>query len=123
MSGSSFLLDTNVILYLLSGNKTIADILPDSHLYVSFISQLELLGYKEITLKEQGLVKQFLQEVIIVDITEDIKNVTIDLKQRYSIKLPDAIIAATAIYLDIPLLTADKGFSKIEALNLALYEE
>lgn len=38
-------------------------------------------------------------------------------------KLPDSIIAATAIYAEITLLTADKGFLKISELNLALYEE
>jgi predicted nucleic acid-binding protein len=37
--------------------------------------------------------------------------------------LPDSIIAATSIVLEIPLLTADKGFRKINKLNLALYEE
>jgi predicted nucleic acid-binding protein len=37
MSGSSLLIDTNIALYLLSGNKTIAEILDGSTIYVSFI--------------------------------------------------------------------------------------
>jgi predicted nucleic acid-binding protein len=44
------------------------------------------------------------------------------LKKKYSIKLPDAIIAATAIWYKIPLITADKGFEKIEELELILLE-
>lgn len=38
------------------------------------------------------------------------------------VKLPDAIIAASAIYLDIPLLTVDTGFTKIKDLDLVLIE-
>ena len=42
MSGASFLLDTNVVLYLLSGNKTIADTIDGAQIYVSFVTELEL---------------------------------------------------------------------------------
>jgi len=42
--------------------------------------------------------------------------------QQVSVKLPDAIVAATAIYLDLPLLTADMGFNKIPHLKLILLE-
>lgn len=123
MNGNSFLLDTNIVLYLLSGNTTVEEIIHGSQLYVSFVTQLELLGYKGITAKEQQHIKNFLGECIIVDITEEIKKNTISIKQKHQVKLPDSIIAATASFLEIPLLTADKGFAKITALNVALYEE
>ncbi len=123
MSGNSFVLDTNIVLYLLSGNSTVAEIVDGSQTYVSFITQLELLGYKGISSKEQQKVKAFLADCIIVDITEEIKKNTIAIKQKYHIKLPDSIIAATAQFLDIPLLTADKGFSKLGDMNIALYQE
>lgn len=45
MSGPNFLIDTNIALYLLSGNTTIAEIINGSQVYISFITQLELLGY------------------------------------------------------------------------------
>jgi hypothetical protein len=38
-------------------------------------------------------------------------------------KLPDSIMAGTAMFLEIPLLTGDKGFSIITSLNIALYKE
>ena len=53
MSGANFLLDTNIVLYLLSGNKTVADIIDGAQIYVSFVTELELLGYKGITPKDQ----------------------------------------------------------------------
>ena len=60
---------------------------------------------------------------IIIDINEEIKKTTIQIKQKHQIKLPDSIIAATTLFIEIPLLTADKGFKKINKLNLALFEE
>jgi predicted nucleic acid-binding protein len=123
MSGNSFLLDTNIVLFLLSGNQTIADIIDGEQIYVSFITELELLGYKEISTKEHLKIKGFLKDCIIVDINEEIKQHTISIKQKYAIKLPDSIIAATALFLETPLLTGDKGFNKISILNIALYEE
>lgn len=123
MNGNSFLIDTNIALYLLSGNKGLVDILQGSQLYVSFVTQLELLGYKGITAKEQQQARKFLSDCIIVDITEEIKKTTINIRQKHQVKLPDSIIAATSVFLDIPLITADNGFSKISHLNLLLYQE
>ena len=123
MSGNSFLLDTNVVLYLLSGNKTITTILDGTQPYISSITQLELLGYKGISQKDLQVVKEFLKECIIVDITEEIKKHTIAIRQKHKVKLPDSIIAATAMFLEIPLFTADKGLSKISNLTIALYSE
>jgi len=36
--------------------------------------------------------------------------------------MPDAIIAATARYLNIPLLTADKAFSQINEIDCFILE-
>jgi predicted nucleic acid-binding protein len=44
----------------------------------------------------------------------------IELRQQIKIKTPDAIIAATSQYLQIPLVTADKGFKNILGLELIL---
>ena len=54
--------------------------------------------------------------------TMRIKKTTIGLKQKYNIKIPDAIIASTSIYLEIALITADKGFKKIQEIDLQLLE-
>ena len=59
MNGPNFLIDTNIALYLLSGNTTIAEIINGSQVFISFITQLELLGYKGISKKEQVAVKNF----------------------------------------------------------------
>lgn len=50
----------------------------------------------------------------------EIKAQTINLRKKYKIKLPDAIIAATAITYELPLVSADQGFSQIEELDFIL---
>lgn len=64
-----------------------------------------------------------LENFVIIDINNRIKQEVINLRRSYPIKLPDCIVAATAIYMDFPLITADKGFNKIEELNLMIYEK
>ena len=123
MNGRSFLVDTNIALYLLGGDVTIANILDSSTIYLSFITQLELLGYSGISASEQKKVKSFINDCVVVDITEEIKIKTITIRQNYKLKLPDCIIAATAQFLDIPLLTADKDFMKIKNFNITFYED
>ena len=51
-----------------------------------------------------------------------IKDISIDLRRNYKLKLPDAIIAATAIFLGIPLISADGHFDKIEDLVFIKYQ-
>ena len=46
MNGNSIFIDTNIILYLLNGDDTIAELLRSKDIYVSVISELELLSYQ-----------------------------------------------------------------------------
>jgi hypothetical protein len=48
MSGNSLLIDTNIILYLLNGDKTLSKLLDGKKIFVSFISELEVLGFKQL---------------------------------------------------------------------------
>jgi predicted nucleic acid-binding protein len=57
MNGNSVLLDTNIVLYLLNGDKILADILYRKKLYLSFINQLELLSFRGITEKQLNEIK------------------------------------------------------------------
>ncbi len=44
MNGSKLLLDTNIVLFLLGGDKILAQEVNSKNYYVSFITELELLG-------------------------------------------------------------------------------
>jgi len=123
MSGNSILVDTNIILFLLGGDKTIIPLLQDKKMFVSFITQLELLSYNKLKQKENNKIKEFLSECTIVDINSKIKEFTINIRRKHLIKLPDSIIIATSLYLNIPLISADSQFNKIKEADLILYQK
>lgn len=122
MNGNDIVLDTNIILYLLNGNDELASILNQMKLYVSVITEIELLGYQEISIDDKVKIKYFLSECVIVPLNDEIKNLCIAIKQTSKVKTPDAIVAATSIYNQIPLISSDKGFEKIQDLDLFLYK-
>jgi len=123
VNGENILIDTNIALYLLSGDTVVAEILDSKNVYISFITELELLGFTGITSEEHQLIENFLKDCIIVDLNESIKQATIKLKQRNRIKLPDAIIGATSIYMNIPLISADVIFETIDEMQFIRYEK
>lgn len=123
MNGFNFLCDTNIILYLLAGDKTLAELLDDKRIYLSFITELELLSYKELARSDVKKINSFISECTVMDLNPEIKKYTLIVRQKYKLKLPDAMIAATSIYLKIPLITADLSFKKVEELELILYEQ
>lgn len=86
------------------------------------ISEVELLGFKNITKIQEEELKNLINDCYLIEWNTKIKDQTIALRKKYLIKLPDAIIAATSIIFDIPLVTADKGFSQVEELDLFLIE-
>jgi predicted nucleic acid-binding protein len=59
MSGKEILIDTNIVIYLLSGSHELQDYLQGKDLYISFITELELLGYKSITQKHEAELLNF----------------------------------------------------------------
>jgi hypothetical protein len=75
-----------------------------------------------LTLEEKRNIEDLSENCFIIDLNNDIKKLTKNLLQTVNIKLPDAIIAATAIYLDLPLLTFDSGFKAIPGLNIFILE-
>ncbi len=81
-----------------------------------------MLSYSEITESEINGIKAFLNECRIVEINSQIKENTIFLRKKYSLKLPDAIISGSAMYMDAPLVTADKKLSKIKEIDVIWYQ-
>ena len=123
MNGSSIFLDTNIALYLLAGDETIAELLHGKTLFISFVTELELLAYKDISEEELRRINNFLNDVTIIDINSGIKNIVVELRKSYKVKLPDAIIAGSSSHLNFPLITADKDLSKLAELNILLYKK
>jgi predicted nucleic acid-binding protein len=122
MNGISIVCDTNPLIYLLDGNKSIARFLENKQIYLSVITELELFGKQNLSIHENELIEALLDNCFVVNIEPEIKRIYREIKQRYSIKLPDAVVAATALHLDLPLLTFDKGFKPILNLKLMFWD-
>lgn len=116
------LIDTNIALYLLGGEERLARLLDDEIIYISFITQLELLAYPNISKKELTKIKSFLEDSVIIDINHSIKMHAVDIRKQSGIKLPDAIIAGTARSQVMPLLSADQAFKNVKGLQFFSYQ-
>ncbi len=116
------MLDTNIVLYLLSGDKTLVSLLAKRRIYLSFITELELLGFHELSRADQQHINNFIGECTVIDINASIKKRVTAIQRKSKLKLPDAIIAATADYLGIPLISADKKLKAVKNISMILYE-
>ncbi|MFN2395881.1 MAG: type II toxin-antitoxin system VapC family toxin [Bacteroidales bacterium] len=123
MNGNSLLLDTNIVLYLLKGEETLVPLLENKQLYISFITELELLSFKGLNELQIKGVRSFIDECFVVDISQGIKDLTIKLRKDFSLKLPDAIILATSVYMNIPLVSADNDFKKVKTADIIFYQK
>jgi len=104
-----YLLDMNAVLYILQGKGNF-DMLEEDSIILSFITIIELLAFaKE---QEKEIVKQFLNycETIFIE-NAWLENV-IGIRQKLRLKIPDAIIAASAKKEQAILVTADKEMIK-----------
>ena len=113
MSGTKYLLDTNFVLGILKSDALVLADLSSHRILAgecsySAITRMELLGFHRITQSEATLIKQKLEHFAYLPLTKDIEDRVIDLRQSRKIKLPDAIIAATALCFGIELLTLDQ---------------
>lgn len=118
--------DTNPLIYLLTGNTAftdvVADLLDGNQVWISVITELELYGKPKLTEAEIKSIDLILEQCLVADLNQDIKEFSKLFMQKYSFRLPDAVIAATSHYLDFPLITADKQFTIIDELHIILIE-
>ncbi|MEO3405829.1 type II toxin-antitoxin system VapC family toxin [Mucilaginibacter sp. CAU 1740] len=122
MSGKEILVDTNIMLYLLNGDTAIEELLQGKQIYISFITELELLGFKGLSDQQEKQIKNLLDDCSIISMSNSLKDQYVEVKKKHSLKLPDAIIAATAIFFNLPFITSDKQFRTIDRLKLIVYE-
>lgn len=120
MSGREYLADTNILIYLFDGNTSIAELLEGQLIFVSFISEMELLSKQGLTNAQSVIIKKALKDFYHFEFNDEIKESAIEFRKKYNLKLPDAIVAATSKYLNIPLITSDKSFKKIDEISIIL---
>lgn len=117
-----FLLDSNTVINYLDASLPATAMLfmhnvVDENCNISIITKMETLGYHFASIAEQQTVESFITDTTVMQINDDIVSKTIAIRKQYKIKLPDAIIAATALVYGLHLITRNiTDFKNIEGV-------
>ncbi|MEW6087112.1 MAG: type II toxin-antitoxin system VapC family toxin [bacterium] len=108
---SGYLLDTNSVIYFFNGEQKISKLIENSknNVSVSFITKIELLCFETDDSNVINKISEFLEEIDVITIDDKIIAKTVDYRKNLKLRVPDAIIAATAKIRDLALITADKS--------------
>ena len=107
-----FVIDTNVAIDLTADKITV---LPHGIRLVSIVTEMELLAYSRLTPEAEQRRIDFLESTVIIPLDVVVKNEAIRIRRFASprLKLPDAIIAASAVVLDATLVTNDETMLRL----------
>lgn len=115
------LLDTNAVIYFFDGEESISELVLDqeNEVIISFITKIELLCFETDDMDIMKNISEFLEEIKVIFIDDDIIFKAIEYRKKHKLKVPDAIIAATTKAHELTLVTADKSLSKkIEDIDI-----
>jgi len=118
--GKNYLLDTNAILDFMGDKlpakaRAIFSQIVDDQINISVINKIEILCFSTV---EQDLI-DFVNYSNVFPLDDHIIEKTIEIRRVYKkIKLPDAIIASTALHYNLILLTSDKDFEIVIGLKV-----
>jgi predicted nucleic acid-binding protein len=111
-----FVLDTAIAIDLLNGlpsSKSIKVKLEKAKVYVSIVTRIEMLSFPNITPEIESLIKHFLKSVQVVPLNRKVLRNTILLRRSKKLKIPDSIIAATALSLQATVVSRDDHFIRL----------
>lgn len=118
-----YLFDTNILIYYFNGALSdkifhnVSSMLQENFV-VSVITKMEFLGFNGFTYDEKKKAREFISFAEIISLKESIVEQVIEIKQNFKIKLPDAIIAATAMSENFFLVTRNVNDFKHIKVNL-----
>jgi predicted nucleic acid-binding protein len=115
MTGCDFVLDTNAVIYLQKG--LLGAPLPAGRIAVSVITEIELRGFAGLAAAEEAALDRFFASIAVIGLSDAVKDETIRLRRLHQVKLPDAIIAATALTQGAVLLTNDDRLHRLAGLT------
>ena len=124
--GKRYLLDSNTVIDYIGGlyfgkakqwlNQHI-----DEEINVSVITKIEVLSFDPDKDDNYPILIEFFEASNIFELTDDIVNKTIHIRQKQKIKLPDAVIASTALVNGLVLVSRNtkdfKNISDLETVN------
>lgn len=116
MSGLQFVLDTNVVIYLQSGR--LAEPLPPACYGLSVITEMELLSFSRLDHEQERWLHRFIASMTLIELDREVRSCAIALRRTARLKLPDAIVAASAMTRDAILISNDEQLTHIADLRV-----
>lgn len=123
--GQRYLLDTNICLYFLnqtltpSGFNLVGAAIDNAEVALSVVTQMEVLGFNFPSPDEERITNEFVSELAVMPLSDAVVLQTIAIRKKQRIKLPDAIIGATALVHGLILVTRNvSDFNSIEGLEV-----
>ena len=118
----NYLIDTTAVIKYLNGTRPddgllMIDEIVDKRSIISFISEIELQVWNPTNPEDTVVYQTFISNSTVIGISSAIVSETIRIRKEFKIKLPDALIAATALINGWTLVADnDKDFKKIPDL-------
>ncbi len=118
------LIDTNIFIHYLKNDKKAVDYFnylktANEDVYFSFINKVELLSYSQLNNNEIKSINEMLNQFKRIGLDEKIEEKTIDIRKKNRLKIPDSIIAASALNLGCTLVTRNESdFNNVPDLIL-----
>lgn len=119
-----YTLDTNAIIYYLKDDPAAVSFFDavlrgTAPLYVSTITEVELFGFESLNFAEYEAINHLLNTVTILPLDSRVARIAGSLRRNYGMKVPDSIIAATALVTHTALVTRNvKDFKKIADITI-----
>jgi predicted nucleic acid-binding protein len=116
MNGTNIVFDTCAIVKLLDQQYDLATLginINEARFLTSVIVRMELLAKPNLSANEELDIRNFLDDLVVVPIDDTVEQKAIEIRRATSTKLPDSIVAATAIALNATLLTDDLRLLKL----------
>ena len=126
MNGKRYLLDTNDVIQLLAGNPSLIKMVEGSDfLAISVISKLEFLSYPDLTEDEKNAFSELLEDLTVFDLAasdDALMQEAVAMRIDGGLKLPDAVIAATALVNGCEVITNDAHFAHQKRVQVQTYD-
>jgi predicted nucleic acid-binding protein len=120
MTNNNIILDTNCLYNFLNGEKLEVDLVGDKKIVISEITEMEVQYNPKLNSTERKLLKEFLAGITIIRLNEKLRDFAIKIRLTTRMKLMDSIIAATAQFTNIAVVTCDSNFDSVKTANVIL---
>ncbi len=121
MNGNKALLDSNVIIDASKNLISVVDIINSyDMLFTSIICYIEVLGFNFKTETEKNAVERIFKSLSVININREIADFTVELRKKSKIKLPDALIMASAEIIEADLITSNISDFKNHSKNISV---